>query len=93
MKKPKTYEIDTFEKLFNIANKDNIDRLSIDFLLWMNYVVSFIDNIKTKYPEYKDMPSSKICSDFMFKWIDDGKNDMKGLKLRTRKQARLLTLN
>jgi hypothetical protein len=30
--KPKEYNIDSFDKLINVANAENIDRLSIDLL-------------------------------------------------------------
>lgn len=93
MKKHKKYEIDSFEKLFNVANKENIERLSIDFLLWMNYVVNFIDRIRTNHPEFKDMPSSKICDEFIFKWTDDGKIDINGVEIKNKQTGEVTYIN
>jgi len=81
MKKSNTYDINTFDKLINVANSENIDRLSVDLLQWFFYSVKLIENIRLKYPEKtKNKTNSQIvkCS---FRWIDDGKNDFKGVEI------------
>lgn len=72
----KRYEIDTFDKLINVANSENIERLSIDFLIWINSVTKMFDSIREKHPEFKDRPNSEIAK-VAFIWLDDGKNIIK----------------
>lgn len=84
MKKHKKYEIRTLDQLVNVASKENIDRLSIDFLLWLNYVVSFIDNLRKEHPELSNKYNTQIINEVMFMWIDDGKNDIKGVKIKNK---------
>jgi len=80
MRKPKTYHIDTFEKLLNVATEENLDRLSLDFLLWFNYVVKFVNRIK-KEKGYTDVKNSDIFKKISFTWIDDGKNELKYVQI------------
>jgi len=83
--KEKKYEIDTFEKLLNVVNKENFDRFTIDLLQWIHYYIQVIDGTKNKYPEVcKDKTNWEIAKG-KFIWIDDGKNEMKSVKVTNTK--------
>ena len=72
--KPKEYYIDSLDKLVNLANSENYERLSMDFLLWLGNVVNVMDKLRKELPEET---KGKANSEFMkcsFNWIDDGKN-------------------
>ena len=81
MKENKKYEIETLEQLVNIVNKENIERLSIDFLLWLNQVNDAFESIKEKHPEHKDKLNSELAKT-KFIWIDDGKNELNEIQLK-----------
>jgi len=66
--KGKTFDINSFERLVEVADSENIDRLSKDLFLWLSIVV----RMKEKFPELKQMG---------FVWTDDGKMDIKNLEL------------
>lgn len=80
MKKPKEYEIETLEQLVNIVTPENFERLSIDFLSWLNFVNLSFAKIKEK-ENLKDKLNSEIAT-CKFVWIDDGKNKIKGIKIK-----------
>lgn len=72
MSEPKTYYIDSFEKLVNVATKENAGRLSVDLASWLWVVVDIFDKLRDKHPEYKDKTNWQIM-EVAFQWIDDGK--------------------
>ena len=78
MKKPKRYEIETIQQLVNVSNVENFERLSVDFLLWLNY----LNHIKAK----QDIEVEK------FIWIDDGKNELKKTQITNKKTGEVTTL-
>lgn len=80
MKKPKEYEIETLEQLVNIVTPENFERLSIDFLSWLNFVNQSFAKIKEK-ENLKDMLNSEIAT-VKFVWVDDGQNKIKGIKIK-----------
>lgn len=71
----KEYEITTLEQLVNIANEENVERLSIDFLLWLRHTIIIFDEIKKKNPELKDSLNSEIA-EVKFIWVDDNKHEL-----------------
>lgn len=72
----KEYNIDTLEKLCNVANKENVQRLAIDVAQWLIHYTLTIDQVREKYPkETKNKSNSKIAKGW-FNWVDDGKNDL-----------------
>jgi hypothetical protein len=77
----KTYDIDTFEKLINVVNKENFDRFTIDFLQWLHYSVDILEAIREKYPEEVKGKTNWEIAKSSFTWIDDGKNDFKSVKV------------
>lgn len=80
MKNPKEYEIETLEQLVNIVTPENFERLTIDFLSWLNYVNLSFAKIKEK-ENLKDKLNSEIAT-VKFVWVDDGKNKIKGVKIK-----------
>ena len=71
-KKEKEYEINSLERLLNVANVENFERLTIDFLSWLHHYVSVIDSMRTKHPELcKDKVNTEIMGS-KFIWTDDG---------------------
>jgi hypothetical protein len=85
MKKNKEYTISSFEELCNVANKDNINILSVDLANWLVSYVTMIENIKKIVPKQtKKLKNYEIAKGY-FTWIDDGKNDCKGIKIEFEK--------
>jgi hypothetical protein len=90
MSKIKKYEIETLEQLINITTPDNFERLSIDFLLWLNQVNQTFAKLKER-EEYKDKINSDIAK-VKFIWIDDGKNEMKSMQLKNTTTGEVTTV-
>lgn len=80
--KPKRYEINSLDKLLNVANKENINRLSIDFLLFLNTHVNQIEAIRKQYPKECEGKTNQEIATGSFIWIDDGKNDLTGVTFK-----------
>lgn len=76
---PKRYEIKTIEQLVNVSNVENFERLSMDFLLWLNYINNWLHKFKEANPN-SEQP--KIDT---FIWIDDGKNELKNIQIKNTK--------
>lgn len=87
--KIKRYEIKTFEHLINVVNKENFERLSVDFLLWLNYNVDMMDKIRQKYPKEFEGKENWEIGKPSFIWIDDGKNDLKEVNLTNTKTGEI----
>lgn len=81
-KKPKRYEINTFEKLINIVNKDNFEGLSTDFLLWLHYTMVTIEALKEKDPEGCKGKTNWEIMQSIFIWVDDGKRGISSLQVK-----------
>ena len=75
MKKTKKYEIDTFEKLCNIVNDENVNNLAVDLASWLLYYNNTMSLVRKKHPELKDKLNTEIGK-ASFIWIDDGKHDI-----------------
>lgn len=72
----KKYDIDTFEKLVNIVNDENIERLSIDFCMWLHYANNFIkESRKKNHKLYKGKQNWDVYKQ-TFIWIDDGEHHL-----------------
>jgi hypothetical protein len=80
METPKRYEIDSFDKLLNVANKENVERLAVDLAGWLLYITDVIEKYKEHHPEAKGKLNSEIVK-CHFIWIDDSKHDLKGVNL------------
>jgi hypothetical protein len=79
-KKPKTYEIKSFEQLVNVVNRDNMEAITTDLLMWLMYCVQFYEEARKLNPDLKDKTNWEL-SKCHFIWIDDGKHDMKETKI------------
>ena len=79
--KPKTYEIDSFEKLINTINEDNFKHLTTDLLMWLSYNVKFMKVVRKDIPEAKGLTNWDLCQT-RFVYIADGKHDMKSVVLK-----------
>ena len=90
MNKIKKYEIETLEQLVNITTPDNFERLSIDFILWLNQVNQTFAKLKER-EEYKDKINSDIAK-VKFIWIDDGKNMLKSMQLKNTTTGEVTTV-
>ena len=90
---PKRYEIDTFEKLVNVANMENIERLTIDFLSWLTYTTQIIDNARKTHPTVCKGKTYWEIIQSTFIWIDDGKNGLENVIIKNRNTGEQKTIN
>jgi hypothetical protein len=78
MGKAKVYEIDSFEKLVNVVNEENFERLTKDLILWLNFSI-----------ELKKAGNLKFRA---FLWTDDGKIGLTHVKLTNDSTGEVKTL-
>jgi hypothetical protein len=90
MSKIKKYEIETLEQLMNITTPENFERISVDFLLWLNYATETFAKMKER-EEYKGKMNSDIAK-VKFIWIDDGKNELKNVQLKNTTTGEVTTV-
>jgi hypothetical protein len=81
--KPKEYEIDSFEKLVNVVNRENIQSLTSDITLWLMYVIETYEKIREAHPELADKSNWDIAK-CHFTWVDDNRNDILSTKIVNR---------
>jgi hypothetical protein len=77
----KEYQIDSFEKLINVMNDDNINNLFFDLGKWLIYTNHLAKEIRKKYPEETKGKLNSEIMECSFLWTDDGKNDWKGVEM------------
>lgn len=76
MAKTNRYELDSFEKLVNVANSENYQMLASDLVLWLHYTIKSIEAIrKTNPKKYRNLTNWQIMES-VFIWIDDGNNEL-----------------
>uniref|UniRef100_UPI004048DC65 hypothetical protein n=1 Tax=Roseivirga sp. TaxID=1964215 RepID=UPI004048DC65 len=92
-KKTKRYEIDNFEKLLNLANEENIGRISIDMVQWLHYYTKVINAVRTEHPKETEGKTNWEISQASFIWIDDGATDMKGVSITNTLTGEVVTHN
>jgi hypothetical protein len=80
---PTRYEIDSFEKLINVANKNNFESLSKDLIAWLWYTVHMAEDIRNSAPKKytKDKTNWDLCK-YTFIWIDDGQSGIKTVRIK-----------
>lgn len=81
-KNHKRYEIDSFEKLINIATDENFEGLSTDMLLWLHYTMDVIKALRNKMPEETKGKTNWQVMQSVFIWVDDGKNELKEFSVK-----------
>jgi hypothetical protein len=82
--KKKEYHIDSFEKLCNVANFQNVKVLAVDLANWLIFYQKAIDEIRKKHPKET---AGKLNSEILggsFTWVDDGKNDFLGMSVENK---------
>ncbi len=92
-KEVKTYQIDSWEKLLNLANEENLERILVDFTKWLSFYVSFIGEVRKKNPEETKNKNNYEISKCTFIWIDDGKNDLIGVEITNKKTGETTRIN
>jgi len=75
MRKPKRYEIETFEQLLNVSNCENFERMMLDFVAWVNFYNHIIEECRKTHPELKEVSNWDLCK-CKFIWVDDGKQTL-----------------
>lgn len=88
----KSYHIETFEQLLNIANEENAERLMKDFNSWVMYYITVIEQFKKELPEATKGKSNWDICDSTFVWVDDGKNDFLGCNLVDRQTGEVINI-
>lgn len=79
--KPKRYEINSFKELINVVTPENFENLSADFLSWLAYSMIAINELRKSNPKKYAKKTNWEISECSFVWIDDGKNDLKEIRL------------
>jgi len=80
-KEPIRYEIDSLEKLVNLATSESLtekefQQLVTDTALWLAYARMMIAGIRKDNPKKTKGKSATDIADMTFVWINDGKNDL-----------------
>ena len=79
--KTKQHEVRNFDDLCDLVNSENVDILSEDLKNWLVSYHLTIKNLKDNFPEkLKSLKNTEIAKG-SFTWIDDGKNDLKGVNI------------
>lgn len=72
-------EVRSLEDLCNLVDNDNFEKLAEDVKLWLISYHLMLKKIRDEYPtETKGKLNTEIAKGG-FTWIDDGKNDIKGM--------------
>lgn len=90
--KPKRYEIDSFEKLCNVINEENYERLTVDLAGWLRYITLMNKEFREKYPKECEGKTNWEIANCSFVWIDDGKNNLKEVKVTNRETGEIETI-
>jgi hypothetical protein len=78
---PKKYRIASFDQLLNVVNEENLERISIDFALWLSTNVAIMNEIRTKHPKETEGKLNSELVKSVFVWIDDGEHDLKSVTI------------
>ncbi len=89
----KKYTIDSLEKLLNVINPENKDRLAVDFMSWLFYYVQLIEYYRNQSPELTKGKSNLEIAKCIFKWVDDGKTGMNKVEVTSPDTGEVKTYN
>ena len=92
MEEPKKYRIDSFEKLCNVVNDDNIGTLAIDLAQWLIFYNSVISKIRKERPDFCKGKTNWQISESEFTFINDGKNDFVGFTSEIKETGEQITI-
>ena len=84
MSKEKEYPIESLDDLCNLVNSENVQRLAVDTAQWLISYQHSIDLIKKHYPKETEGKSNTEIAKGSFSWIDDGKHDLKEIRVKKR---------
>ena len=90
MKTGKTYHIDTLEKFLNVVSIDNYEDIMKDFNSWVSYYIQFVDELRKAKPELLQDKSNTEIAEGTFEWVDDGSNEIKGIRVEDTKTGEVL---
>lgn len=89
----KKYHIDSFEKLCNVVNNENIERILPDLAQWLVLYADALNNLRIDQPKLcKDKTNWQLAKG-AFIWHDDGKNDFKGITLHNESTGEITNIN
>lgn len=92
-KKPKQYDINSFERLCNIINEDNFESLTTDLVMWLSYHVRHMKHLRQVLPKkYTKDKTNWDLGKSSFIWIDDGKSDMKFIQIKNQLTGEVSTV-
>ena len=92
MDEPKKYKIDSFEKLCNVVNDDNISTLAIDLAQWLLFYNSVISKLRKEKPAFCEGKTNWQISESAFIFIDDGKNEFMGFTSEIKETGEQITV-
>lgn len=81
-KEPDRHEVKNFKDLCNLLTSENCDNLCKDVASWMKAYINMIDSIREGLPEITKNLTNWEIMEGSFTWIDDGKNDCKGITIK-----------
>jgi len=81
MSKEKEYPVKSLDDLCNLVDAENVQRLAVDTAQWLISYQHSIDLIKKHYPKETEGKSNTEIAKGSFCWIDDGKNDLKEIRV------------
>lgn len=85
------YEINSFERLCNVANPENCERLAVDIGLWVIWYAKQMEEIRKHYPEETNGVANWDIAQAAFTWIDDGKHEFRDVKVTDPKTGKTVT--
>jgi len=89
MAESKEYIIDNFDKLANIVNEKNAEKLAVDLANMLVMYQKYITLVRNERPkETKGKKNTQIAK-LAFTWFDDGKNDVLGLDFVDKKTGEI----
>lgn len=77
---PKEYHIKSFKQICNAITDENLDNLIIDMAIGLSTYLDAVKKMKAEFPKLKNKSNWDILR-FEFNWVDDGKNDVVGIKV------------
>ena len=89
----KQYEIDSFEQIINIVNRDNFESLSTDFIMWLGYQMQFFEEFRKFHPKECEGKTNCQLARCHFIWTDDGKNETNYVTIKNESTGEVSTFD
>ena len=84
--KAKKHEVRSFEDLCNLVNDANFEILAEDLKNWLITYHLAIKGLRESHPKETNGKLNTEIAKGGFTWIDDGKNDIKGITIENGKE-------